>query len=95
MPKKCQELEQELKALKARIRELSAAPQAGEASSAEAPPVEAAAHVKAAAKEVASHLPLDFDELTEVLKREVEGMNPLTCLAIFGLGVLTGRLLAP
>ena len=92
MPKKCQELEGELEELKARILALTASQaevrsQAGEDASSETAEVHAHA--------LSGLVPLEFDELVDALKGEVDDLNPLTCLAIFGLGVLTGRLLAP
>ena len=82
------DLEQELDALKERIRELATQP------SEPAAPAETPRGVEAVAG-LEIDLPTDFDGLMDALKREVEGLNPLTCLSIFALGVLTGRLLAP
>ena len=88
MSRKCSELEAELEALKARVRALVEAP----AERREAPAEEVESD---RAPGPGTAVPVEFDELVNLLKQEVEGMQPLTCLAIFGLGVLTGRLLAP
>ena len=85
MSKTKSQLEAELKELKARMRTLT---QAEEAASAPAPKEEVAP-----AESVGS-LPADFDELLDVLKHEIEEVPVMTGIAIFGLGVLTGRLLA-
>ena len=88
--RKCEELELELAALKERIKDLAAArPQAAAAST--EPPSTTEGD---GGGDSGGGLPVDFDELMDALKREVEDLNPLTCLSIFALGVLTGRLLA-
>ena len=37
---------------------------------------------------------IDFDELVDLLKREIDDVPVMTCLAIFGLGLITGKLLS-
>ena len=87
MSKTKSQLEAELKELKARMRTLTQ--QQAEAAAA-APAVVA----EEAAVEAHGGLTADFEELIEVLKHEIEGVPVMTGIAIFGLGVLTGRLLA-
>ena len=89
MLKNNSDLKAELEELKAQVRALTEA----QAQAAEVvprmPPVGEAARPAAA-----TAIPVDFEELVELLQHEVEDLNPLTALAIFGLGVLTGRLLS-
>ena len=80
-------LNTELEALLARVRTLATAPQRSD-ENAPSPPTEGVR------KEAGGSLSREFDELVEVLKREIDDLPPMTCLAIFGLGVLTGRLLS-
>ena len=86
MTSKKPDLEAELKALKAQVRELAQAQATPETSASQGEEEEAT--------ESKGPLSLDFDELVDLLKREIDDLPPMTCLAIFGLGVLTGRLLA-
>ena len=88
MSPKNPDMDAELRALQEQVRALTAA-QAARAA-AECPPC---AEQEAETAPPAIELP-DFDELVASLKREVEDVHPMTCIAIFGLGVLTGRLLA-
>jgi len=90
MSKTKSQLEAELKELKARMRTLTQ--QQAEAAAA-APAVVEEAPAEAPA-EAHGGLTADFDELIEVLKHEIEGVPVMTGIAVFGLGVLTGRLLA-
>ena len=87
MSRKCAELEAELQELKALMRALAEKTPTPK----EEPTVEV---LQEPAVEAEGHVPPDFDELVALLKREVEDLHPMTCLAIFGLGVLTGRLLS-
>jgi len=87
MSKTKSQLEAELKELKARMRALTQE---------QAEAVAAAPAVAEEESQPAAHagLAADFEDLIEVLKHEVEGVPVMTGIAIFGLGVLTGRLLA-
>ena len=85
------DLNAELEALKKRVRELSEAH--GQAAGSPAPE-ETEPSDDGEATDAKSPLSMEFDDLVELLKGEIEGIPPLTCIAIFGLGVLTGRLLA-
>ena len=80
-------LNAELEALLERVRTLATTPQRSD----EDAPSPSTEHVR---EEAGGSLSREFDELVEVLKREIDDLPPMTCLAIFGLGVLTGRLLS-
>ena len=88
MSKTKSQLETELKELKARMRTLAEV----QAEAVAAAP--AAVAEEEAAPEAHSGLAADFEELLDVLKRDIEGVPVMTGITIFGLGVLTGRLLA-
>ena len=87
MSKTKSQLEAELKELKAHMRTLT---QAQAEAAAAAPAVVEEEDPAEAHGNLAAH----FDELLDVLKHEVEDVPVMTGIAIFGLGVLTGRLLA-
>ena len=90
MSPKNSDMEAELKALQEQVRALTAA-QAARAEAAARPCEEEEKELEEEPRRV--ELP-DFDELVASLKREIEDIHPMTCLAIFGLGVLTGRLMS-
>lgn len=91
MANKDPDLNAELEALKEQVRVLSEAQ--GQAVQPTAPR-EAEPEAPEGETDSKSPLSMEFDDLVELLKGEIEGLPPLTCIAIFGLGVLTGRLLA-
>ena len=83
------DLEAELNALKAQVFAMRAAQSQAAAGDDSA---------RSSAEDAPEDEPLDvaahFEELFEQLKTEIEDIPTMTGLAIFGLGVLTGRLLA-
>ena len=90
MSQKQANVEKELKALRAQVEALTRAQAEAAAEASDA----VHAEIDAPVEEESGAATLDFQELVDLLKHEVEDMNPLTALAIFGLGVLTGRLLS-
>ena len=92
MPKTKFELEAELADLKERLRSLAGvqADPPGGASSV-ATDDEAASDGPSGSR---GALSADLEELIDLLRREIDDLPAMTCLALFGLGVLTGRLLA-
>ena len=78
------ELRAELERMKAAVRA---------ASETSPKPVETAPDEAAPDPAPKAQPPADFEELIDALRRDVEELHPMTALAIFGLGVLTGRLL--
>ena len=92
MPNESNELQAELEALKAQVHALTKAQEdCAEAIAAEGEVLEE--EVAHGAVSIGG-LTVELDELVELLKEEVEDVKPLTLLAVFGLGVLVGRLLA-
>ena len=47
-----------------------------------------------AAPEAADRGGVDFDELVDLLKKEIDDLPAMTALAVFGLGLVTGKLLS-
>ena len=91
MSKNDPDLKAELEKLKAQVRALT---EAQRRSAEEVPRQEPEPDAASKPHLTAAAIPVDFEELVELLHHELEDLNPLTALAIFGLGVLTGRLLA-
>ncbi len=79
-----QDLKAELDALKERVRALAETQAASEGEVDEASVPEGAG----------AQLTQQMDDLVELLKQEIDDIPVMTGVAIFGLGVLMGRLLA-
>lgn len=91
--KELDELRAQLEALQAsRTTTVNAGPDA-DAAAVREPAAPAAVDEPGGESDVGSDLSLQFQELMEVLDRELRESNPTTLLAVFALGVLTGRLL--
>ena len=99
------QLQQELAELRSQVAELSAARQQTEAaraaaagqSTATADSEKGSSAAPAADAEPADHsdsiVARQFDELMELLEREMRDLPAITCLAVFALGILMGRYL--
>ena len=86
MAKTKAQLQAELDELKAKLAEVTAAQQAAKPAPAPEP--------EPAAPEVTERDGVDFDELVDLLKKEIDDLPAMTALAVFGLGLVTGKLLS-
>ena len=84
----------ELERLRADVAALSEARLEDTARSAEPPPEPAAVdEVAATAASISDEQRSQIEELGDLLQREIRDLPTITCLAVFSLGILMGRLM--
>jgi ElaB/YqjD/DUF883 family membrane-anchored ribosome-binding protein len=89
----------ELEKLRAELAALKAAqgepptPSAGQAASVQAASEQAGSSVAGALQGAEDEVKEQLDELVTLLEHEIRDLPAITCLAVFSMGILMGRLL--